>query len=629
MSQDTVATNPGLSYPLLRIESGSQAGREFFAGKTVLIGRGEECDLRLIDEKVSRRHAEINPDPKGGAILRDLGSVNGTLVDGERVTTASIPDRGRFKIGSTEIVFLERPESERKTQLADRAADSRSQVECVLPQGEADILAGTPSSDEITSVYRLARTLPGTLDPKELSRRWLADVCKELKADSGALLTRRGGEENVIVCPETGPAPRLSRSVMERVLSTGDSLLVADLGESDLSSSKSLASSRVATLMAAPVPLSGDERAYVCIDRRGEKSPPFSQRELAMLAEAARALGAALDAARSHAQDVARLAKLAGKSSAAGQLIGRSPKFLACIEIATRAAPHTTPVLICGPTGSGKELLARLIHDESPRAKEPFIAVNCAALPEGLQESELFGHERGAFTGASTAREGFFRLADGGTLFLDEVGDLAQSSQVKLLRAVETGEFYPVGSSRPQRVNVRIVGATNVRLDEAVKSGKFRDDLLHRLNVIRIDLPSLAERGSDIRMLAEHVLSRKAIELKRPVRSISERAYAMLESYSWPGNIRELSNLIERAVVLSRGAQLDIGDFPAELGSSAKPTEAPPGQPITLAEAEKRAVLHALTFTNWQKTKAAEILGISWPTLQKKIQDYGLTQPKE
>jgi len=263
MSQEPAAKSPEPVYPMLRIENGSQAGREVFAGKTVVIGRGEECDLRLIDEQVSRRHAEVNPDSKGGAVLRDLGSVNGTLVDGQRVTTANIPDRGRFKIGSTEIVFLERPENERKTQLADRAAESRSQVECVLPQREADILAGSPSSDEITSVYRLARLLPGSLDPKELPRRWLADVCKELKADSGALMTRRGGEETVIVCPETGPAPRLSRSVMERVLSTGDSLLVADLGESELSGSVSLASSRVATLIAAPVPLSGEERAYV------------------------------------------------------------------------------------------------------------------------------------------------------------------------------------------------------------------------------------------------------------------------------------------------------------------------------------------------------------------------------
>src|SRR5579862_1534090 len=190
MSLEPGAKSPEPAYPMLRIENGSQAGREVFAGKTVVIGRGEECDLRLIDEQVSRRHAEVNPDSKGGAVLRDLGSVNGTLVDGQRVTTANIPDRGRFKIGSTEIVFLERPENERKTQLADRAAESRSQVECVLPQREADILAGSPSSDEITSVYRLARLLPGSLDPKELSRRWLADVCKELKADSGALMTR-------------------------------------------------------------------------------------------------------------------------------------------------------------------------------------------------------------------------------------------------------------------------------------------------------------------------------------------------------------------------------------------------------------------------------------------------------
>ena len=617
----------GIPYPLIRIETGPLAGREEAAAGVVLIGRGEECSLRLIDEKVSRRHADLT-FADGHATLRDLMSVNGTQVNEQKVTTVELKDRDRIRIGSTEIVYLVRPENDRTTRLAETPAhESRSQIEYVLSVTESDILAHSPSSDEISSVYRLARTLPGIADPKMLPKRWLADLCKELKADSGVLLTRRVDGDQLVVAPETARAPRLSRSVIARVLSTGEALLVADMGESELAKSASLASSRVATLIAAPVPLSGEDRALVYLDRRGDARPPFSERQLALLAEAARALGTALDTAQTHADELARLERLAGRLNASNQLIGRAPKFIACIDVAMRAAPHATPVLINGPTGSGKELLARLIHDESPRASKPFVAVNCAALPEGLQESELFGHERGAFTGATAAREGYFKLAHGGTLFLDEVGDLAPSSQVKLLRAVESGEFFPVGSSKPVRVDARIVAATNRPLDADAKSGRFREDLYHRLNVIRIELPSLSERPADIRMLAEHFLSRKALELKRPVRTLSERAMQLLERYAWPGNIRELANVIERAVVLAQRSELDVNDFPMELAGSSAKAAAVPDAPITLAEAERRAVLHALTHTHWQKTKAAEILGISWPTLQKKITDYGLVDP--
>ena len=617
-------TAPPSPYPMIRVENGSQAGREIPVRGTVVIGRGEECELRLIDEKVSRRHAEFTLS--GGTVrLRDLGSINGTLVNGQRVTEAELNDRDRIRIGASEMVFLVRPENERSTKLANAASDSRSRIECVLPVEQTDILARAPSSDEIGAVYRLDRLLHGRVDPKTLPRRWLNDLCKELKADSAALLKRSGDHEEILVVPETGRAPRLSRSVIERVLSSGEALLVADLGESELGKSVSLASSRVATLIAAPVSIGGVERALVCIDRRGDDRPAFTERELAMLAEAARALGAALDAARSHADELERLERLAGILSASSQLIGRAPKFLACIDVAMRAAPHATPVLIQGPTGSGKELLARLIHDESPRVRKPFVAVNCAALPEGLQESELFGHERGAFTGATSAREGYFRLADQGTLFLDEVGDLAPSSQVKLLRAVESGEFFPVGGARAQRVDARIVAATNRPLDHDIKSGKFREDLYHRLNVIRVELPALSERPGDIRLLVQHILARKAMELKRPVRSISAAALELLERYAWPGNIRELANVIERAIVLTQHAELDVVDFPVELSGPARADNAP-SAPITLAEAERRAVLQALEHTKWQKTKAAGILGISWPTLQKKIQEYGLAK---
>jgi Nif-specific regulatory protein len=614
-------------YPLIRVETGPHAGREVPVSGKITIGRGEDCDLRLIDEKISRKHATLEPR-NADLHLQDLGSVNGTLVRGKRIAEVLLQDGEKFRIGDAEIVFRARPEAERTTKLAQPEAatpEKTSQVDSVLSSAESDLLAQAPDVGQVSSVYRLVRDLPGDLDAQTLARKFLLGLIAELQAESGAVLLRTAaGTETVIAEPGQTQAPALSRTIIDRVFANGEALLVSDLEGARAEKSASLSAARVASLAAAPIPVS-EGRALVYLDRRRDKRP-FSQNQLRVLAEAARAMAHSLTAAQRHADDLARVSRLVGSGTT--QIIGNSPNLLTAVETALRVAPYTTSVLIGGPTGSGKELLARLIHENSPRAQKPFIAVNCAALPEGLQESELFGHERGAFTGAAKTREGLFKLADGGTLFLDEVGDLAVSAQVKLLRAVETGEFYPVGSEKTLSVDVRILAATNLDFGRQIESGKFRGDLYHRLNVVRIDLPALCERPSDIRLLALHFLQMKRVELKKPVQTIAERALTALENYAWPGNVRELANLIERAIVLTKNRELGIDDFPAEI-TQRKPAEAVSNTPLTLAEAERRAVLAALSFTQWQKTKAAEILGVSWPTLQKKIADYGLTPPKE
>jgi DNA-binding NtrC family response regulator len=303
------------------------------------------------------------------------------------------------------------------------------------------------------------------------------------------------------------------------------------------------------------------------------------------------------------------------------ELVGDAPSFLAAVALARRAAPAPSTVLVSGPTGSGKELIARLLHAESPWASGPFVAVNCAAIPEGLQESDLFGHEKGAFTGAVHAREGSFELADGGSLFLDELGELSAAVQAKLLRVLETRSFHRVGASQPTRVNVRVIAATHRDLPAEVASGRFREDLYHRLDVVRIRLPSLAERPGDVSILARHLLKRKAAELALPARELSAEALDALERYGWPGNVRELANVLERALVLARGAGIGLEDLPPEI---VRPRVAQPGVPRTLEEIERQAVLDAMEATGWNKRAAAERLGISWPTLHKKVLDYGL-----
>jgi len=692
-------------YPLIRVESGPFAGRELSLRSVTVIGRGEDCDLRLVDEKVSRKHACIEMRD-GMAFIKDLGSINGIVIKGKRVTEVVLNDGDRFKIGVSDVVFVTKPETDKKTQLAapstvpapptpraghrkisaplagtaavsaagvkkifsaaattpnapmvradgsgPRAATPgspvpgpaiktspeavggpkkrRTQVESVIHSASADIFSGAPTTEDVSSVYRLARHLAGHLDAKNLARMWLSDVISELHADTGALLLMHGAVEDgdgdhLCVWPETGQAPEISRTVTERVLSSGDALLATDLEDDGLGGSVSLAGKRIATLIAAPVPLQKGQ-AIVCLDRRGSDKAPFVERDLALLVEAAKDVGAALDAARTHAAHVQRLQRLSA-SSARGEIIGQSLPFRAALEMGLKAAPFPTSVLVTGPTGTGKELVARLIHDESPRAAMAFIAVNCAALPENLQESELFGHEKGAFTGAVAAKDGYFKMADGGTLFLDEIGELAETTQTKLLRVLESGEFYPVGGTKLLHVDVRIVAATNRDMPLEVGTGRFRHDLFHRLNVVGIKLPALKDRPGDVRALAMHFLEKKSLDLKRPMRSISEKALAALERYPWPGNVRELANVIERAVVLTSGVALDIEDFPAEIVSPSGKKAADDDSPITLEEAEKRAIIIALKHTGWQKTKAAEILGVSWPTLQKKIQDYGLKQ---
>jgi DNA-binding NtrC family response regulator len=310
------------------------------------------------------------------------------------------------------------------------------------------------------------------------------------------------------------------------------------------------------------------------------------------------------------------------------ELVGASPAWCAAVELAQRVAPTRSNVLVTGETGTGKELLASLVHRASPRASGPFVKVNCAALPETLLESELFGHERGAFTGADRERVGRFEQANGGTLFLDEVGDTAPATQAKLLRVLQDQEFHRLGGTRILRTDARIVAATNRDLAALVRAGAFREDLLFRLDVIRIHVPPLRERREDIPALAQHFLARFARESGRAPAVLGEAALAYLAQRRWPGNVRELEHAIERAVLLATGAQLE----PADL---ALPGDAPgvawhadlPESGIPLAEAERRLLLAALERSGFVQKRAAEWLGVSRRKLNYMIGKHGIRHP--
>ncbi len=311
-------------------------------------------------------------------------------------------------------------------------------------------------------------------------------------------------------------------------------------------------------------------------------------------------------------------------------LVYESSQMAEVVNLAARVAPSKASVLLLGESGTGKELVARLIHSLSPRSSKPLVTLNCAALPESLLESELFGHERGAFTGAIQRRIGLFEQADGGTLFLDEIGDLSPPVQVKLLRFLQEGEFQRIGGSTLLKADVRIISATHRDLEELMRKGIFREDLFYRLNVVTIRLPPLRERREDIRPLAEHFLKVYAAQNAKPIEGISREAMDLLLQYDYPGNVRELENIIERAVVITRGPVIQTEDLPFAIKRKVKPHSVPREPGGTLKERvealEKRLIEEALEQAGFNQTKAANLLGLSERMLRYKLRKYGLKE---
>ena len=326
-------------------------------------------------------------------------------------------------------------------------------------------------------------------------------------------------------------------------------------------------------------------------------------------------------------------ARLAGVSS---PIVGQSPALRATLDIIRQAAPSSATVLLLGESGTGKELFARALHEHSSRAQQPFVPINCAAIPETILESELFGYERGAFTGAVARKEGRIERAQGGTLFLDEIGELSPAVQVKLLRFLQEGEIERLGGTSTVKVDSRVVAATNRDLSAAVQAGKFREDLYYRLNVIQVVLPPLRERVEDIPLLADYFVARYAAKNSKQFSGITPGAMEALEAYAWPGNVRELENAIERAVVLSPGSEIDIDALPQPLLHAARGPRGPippalEGRTLsiplgtTMEEIELRVIRETLRHTKGDKNLAAQLLGIAARTIYRKLD----REPKE
>lgn len=330
-------------------------------------------------------------------------------------------------------------------------------------------------------------------------------------------------------------------------------------------------------------------------------------------------------------QEVGRLRSEVREDRRFGEIVAGSPAMRKALSVAGKVAQHASPVLLTGASGTGKELVARLIHRESPRRDRPFVPVNCGGIPDQLLESEFFGHVKGAFTGADRDKEGLFAAADGGTLFLDEVGELPAPLQVKLLRALQEGEVRRVGATEARTVDVRIVSATNLDLEEAVESGDFREDLYYRLAVVPIHLPRLRDRPEEIPELVRHILDRQSRRMRVEVEGVEPEAMEVLLEYPWPGNIRELENVLERALVLTEGPRIALDDLPESVRVPSPATPLPTsvsGEDLSVkrhgARLEKHLIELALDRTGGNKTRAAELLELSPRALRYKIQEYGV-----
>lgn len=436
------------------------------------------------------------------------------------------------------------------------------------------------------------------------------------QADAVSEALQRVGHECVVVT-----APRRASAILE---SRSFDLVITDLMMQDLDGMDILRAVKSINPTTEVIVITGHASIETAVGAIRQGAYDYIEKPLNVEVLRDR-VSKALERRRLVAQTKELSAQLDERFGFAG-VVGNNPQMRRVVEIARQIAPTNTTVLITGESGTGKELIARAIHNNSPRRHRNFVALNCAALSEGILESELFGHEKGAFTGAAALRRGRFEYADGGTLFLDEVGDMPMSTQIKLLRVLEDGEIMRVGSNDPIRVDVRLISATNRDLNAAIAEKAFREDLYFRLKVVTLALPPLRERAEDIALLADYFMKEFSRQHGKTITALSPAALQALQAYTWPGNVRELRNAVETMVALAQGNTLDVQQLPPEIPGAVRPgPSAASLGTMTLEEAERQLIANALRATEGNRQEAARRLGIGERTLYRKIKDYGLS----
>jgi Nif-specific regulatory protein len=614
--------------PKLIVLSGPLAGQGFPLGAEAFsIGRHASNAVQVPDLAASRHHCRVEPED-GGFLLFDLGSRQGTFVNGRPVQRHHLQEGDLVTVGETLLLF--QPDEEEAIGgeapvLADEGSfTARTTVQHPAGRSPEEGLEG----QDFQALLRIAAALQAPRSTAELARSLLGQVLATVPGDRAALLLADRGSPEIAASftldrrGSTEPFS-VSRTVARRTLDEGVALLADDvLLEGRLAGSASLRAERIRSLLAAPLAQQGRTLGLLYVDTR-EPEPTFGERHLQLLA----ALGGLAVGALVHVRQTEWLEEENRRlaESLAHDLVGESPRMKEVYRLLARAAATGSTVLLRGESGTGKELAARALHRGSPRAGRPFVAVNCANFSETLLESELFGHERGAFTGAVARKTGKAEAADGGTLFLDEVGEIPLPLQAKLLRFLQEREIERVGSTHPIPVDVRVVAATNRDLEKAIREGTLRKDLYYRLNVITLNLPPLRERREDVPLLASHFAALTSRRLGRPVAGFTPEARTCLLRYDWPGNVRELANAVERALVLGEGALIRPEDLPETVLESASVKEASLGHfHEVVQETKKQLIRTAVAEMEGNITKAANRLGLQPTYLHRLIRNLDL-----
>ncbi|HMO14928.1 MAG TPA: sigma 54-interacting transcriptional regulator [Pirellulaceae bacterium] len=672
----------GLAYLVIREGTKWSDVFRLIPGRTVTIGRSPTCQIVIREDQASRQHAEIFVN-NGRWMLRDLSSRNGTAIGEKRVY-------GDNPLKPGDVIWIARTQLAFVTDLSDAYGSSAGN----LQQADAKTIAGLeldeaptecPYSGEPTTIThrrerpkfhapvtldedaelmaipklgkaaaklcRLAFELANEKDLNGISKLALGGLMEGTQADAGAILAipRKmpklfDPEKLEVLAWQAAPKNaymRVSKFLAETVVTEGEAVLARDIADdSALGIRDSKGEIQATSVICAPILVGGRIVGLVHLYSTNP-SKVLDADDLDFTLAVAENVGLAMRNRNREQRLVEDLSKvrneihqLRHQLGVESELVGGSASMLEIHQQIARAAPSNATVLVCGESGVGKELVARAVHFSSERKKGPFVCLNCAALSESLLESELFGHERGAFTGATERKIGKFEAADKGTLMLDEIGEMSPSIQAKFLRVLEGHPFERVGGSKAIKVDVRVIAATNRNLEQHVRDGGFRKDLFFRLNVVKIDVPPLRRRHEDILPLAEHFLQKFSVETGKKIRGFSERAVRLLETYRWPGNVRELKNVIERAVVLLQGDTIDVDDLTLSSLMTASESRMEflamnePFEPIPLDEMERKHILSTLIALAWNKSKTAAVLGIERSTLDRKIKRYDLERLK-
>src|SRR5882724_1117318 len=626
--------------PRLRVIAGPLKDKviDLPAGE-ISIGRVGTNQVAISDPALSRRHCLIVQDD-GHFKIQDLQSRNGTLVNGSAITEHCLRHGDRIGVGDSLLLFLTQEESPEPAGTVEFDDDNLPMQATVhLRPEDAVYLHPQVAAEEDSVSAALSRNLNALLkvsqsvhaihDPRELQEQVLQSIFEVAPAEDGAILLDRHGEFTSTLARDRqgSEAPvRVSRTIVQQVMRQGVALLLNDVQhQSEYGGVKSLVASQVRSLLC--VPLNVMDRVTGCVYISTRKADvPFTEDHLQMVTALAAIASVALENVNQLDWLRQENRRLITEINLDHNMVGDSPAIHEVLQVLSRVAPTETTVLIRGESGTGKELAARAIHNNSRRAEKPFVAINCAAITETLLESELFGHEKGSFTGSLNQHKGRLEVADGGTIFLDEIAELSPALQTKLLRVLQEREFERVGGTKPLKVDIRVIAATNQDLDAAIADGTFRQDLFFRLNVVQLKMPALRERPEDIPMLANFFTAKYADKCNRRVVGISPDAQKLLLSYDWPGNVRELENAIERAVVMGTTDDLLPEDLPEAVLEANVLAASSSGYHDNVTITKKQIIIEAIKKSGGSYTEAAKLLGLHPNYLHRLVRNLNLKE---